>query len=81
MSRSIIQSEFKDTMLSTQDNAIDGTIICYQPIPGEGVCVTLLDESGEARIVVFDLVDLNHLDAAGQAALAAGAESLSLIHI
>ena len=56
----------KDT--TSQSNLLDGTIYCYEPIPGEGVYATVAGRDGQVFIVAFDMKDLAHLHHAAEAA-------------
>lgn len=44
-----------------QENLLDGTVYCYEPIPGEGVYVTIAGRDDQVYIVAFDMTDLAHL--------------------
>ncbi|WP_458317157.1 hypothetical protein [Mycolicibacterium brisbanense] len=72
----------KDT--ETQSNVLDGTVYCYEPIPGEGVYVTVAGRDGQVYIIAFDMKDLAYLHRAAEAAYApenrsASSEDLSMI--
>ncbi|WP_287004606.1 MULTISPECIES: hypothetical protein [Gordonia] len=44
-----------------QDNVIDGTVYCYDPVPHEGAYVTVGGVDGQVIIVALDIDDLRHL--------------------
>jgi len=65
----------KDT--TVQSNVLDGTVFCYEPIPGEGVYATVAGRDGQVYIVAFDIADLAHLHKAAKAAHAADRDANS----
>lgn len=56
----------KDT--ARQANVLDGTVYCYEPVPGEGVYATVAGRDGQVYIVALDMTDLSHLHRAAEAA-------------
>lgn len=58
----------KDT--EAQSNVLDGTVFCYEPIPGEGVYATVAGRDGQVYIIAFDMTDLSHLHKAAESAFA-----------
>ncbi|NOR03637.1 hypothetical protein HGK72_26665 [Mycolicibacterium fortuitum] len=58
----------KDT--AAQSNVLDGTVFCYEPIPGKGVYATVAGRDGQVYIIALDMTDLSHLHRAAEAAFA-----------
>lgn len=49
-----------------QENLLDGTVYCYEPVPGEGVYVTIAGRDDQVYIVAFDMADLGYLKRAAE---------------
>ncbi|MDV7195785.1 hypothetical protein [Mycolicibacterium fortuitum] len=57
-----------EKVCESQSNVLDGTVYCYEPIPGEGVNVTIAGRDGQVYIVAFDMADLTVIHRAAEVA-------------